>query len=140
VVVLKSSIFWDITLCSPLSHSTFQRNMSPPSSMLKSKPNKKSAVLVTCFTLVSCLAFSLILNTEVICFFKILVDFQQTTKRYISEDRTLRTLIFLFLPPFCFVLWERCMKIYSPLTLNSYEASDHIRSLNVITILTKNNF
>jgi hypothetical protein len=38
-VAMKSSVFWDITLCSPLSQPIIRKNMSPPSSGLKSKPS-----------------------------------------------------------------------------------------------------
>jgi hypothetical protein len=51
-VLMKTSIFWNITSCSPLSQLMFQRNMSPPSSESKNKQSKKSAckqVLAICF-------------------------------------------------------------------------------------------
>jgi hypothetical protein len=38
-VVMKCSICWDITPCSPLKVSTFWRKMSPPSSGPKNKPS-----------------------------------------------------------------------------------------------------
>jgi hypothetical protein len=41
------------------------------------------------FTLVSCLAYS-ILKKEMICSSETSVNFQRTTQRYIPEDRTLR--------------------------------------------------
>jgi hypothetical protein len=42
LVVMKSSIFWDITPYIPFeSQRTFQRNMSSPSSGSKNKPRKK---------------------------------------------------------------------------------------------------
>jgi hypothetical protein len=40
--VVKSSVFWDITLC---SQSTFWRNMPPPSLRSKSKLSKKPHIL-----------------------------------------------------------------------------------------------
>jgi hypothetical protein len=41
---LKSSVFWDITLCSPLKiNRNFEENMSPPSSGSKDKTNHKPA-------------------------------------------------------------------------------------------------
>jgi hypothetical protein len=48
-VVMKSSIFWNVTPCSVL---------------LKIKLNKKQALLVACFMLVSCLAYSSTLKME----------------------------------------------------------------------------
>jgi hypothetical protein len=41
-MVIKSTIFWDITPCGPLtaSQSTFRCNISPPYSGLKDKPSK----------------------------------------------------------------------------------------------------
>jgi hypothetical protein len=121
--------------------------MSLPSSLLRSEPNKKSALLATCFTLVSCLSFSLTLNVEVTCFSKILVDFQQTTQRYIPGDRTLQTSIFFFC--LFFVLYcNNAVWKYTFFTINSWwklliilchsmKSFDHIRSLNFIAILTK---
>jgi hypothetical protein len=39
-VVMKSTIFWDITPCTPSkAKPTFRRNMSPPSSVSKNKPS-----------------------------------------------------------------------------------------------------
>jgi hypothetical protein len=46
-VVVKSSVFWDITPCSPVNQSKLRRNMSPPS----------SGLLAVCFMLVSCLTY-----------------------------------------------------------------------------------
>jgi hypothetical protein len=43
-VVMKSSIFWDITPCSPLtSQLMFRRSIPPPSSGSKNKPSKEPA-------------------------------------------------------------------------------------------------
>jgi uncharacterized lipoprotein YajG len=58
-MVMKSSIFWDITLCS---------------------------LLATCFMLASCSAYSSTLKVEVTCSSSS-VDFQRATPRYIPEDR-----------------------------------------------------
>jgi hypothetical protein len=63
-VVMKSSIFRDIMLC--------------------------SALLATCFMLVSCLAYSLTLKMATYSS-KMMVDFQQVTQRYIPEDIPLQT-------------------------------------------------
>jgi hypothetical protein len=54
-----------------------------------------SALPASCFLLVSCLAYSLILKMEVTCSSKTQPDFEQTTWHYIPEDRTLHTLHFL---------------------------------------------
>jgi hypothetical protein len=64
-VVMKCSVFWDITPCRTLQ-------------------------LPRAFTLVSCLAYPSTLKIEAILSSEKSVDFQQTTRRYISEDRTLR--------------------------------------------------
>jgi hypothetical protein len=41
VVVMKSTIFWDIMMCSPLKVNRRFRGTSPPSSGSKNKPIKK---------------------------------------------------------------------------------------------------
>jgi hypothetical protein len=94
-----------------------------PSSGLKSKPNKKSpwseqhtelcwfiawrtppeikcltyltAPLAACFVLVSCLAYALILKTDVTSSCETSVDFQQATQHYVPEGRTLHNHCFL---------------------------------------------
>jgi hypothetical protein len=77
---MKSSIFWDITPCSPLSQPTFRRNISPPSS--------------TCHLLSRWFLAHLMFSTlkmEAICSSETPVDFQRTTRRYIPEDGTLQS-------------------------------------------------
>jgi hypothetical protein len=66
-VVMKCTIIWDITPCSPLK--------------------------APAFTLVSCLAYSSTLKMEAICFSETSVDFQRNTQRYIPEDSTFREII-----------------------------------------------
>jgi hypothetical protein len=39
---------------------------------------------------VSCLAYSLTLTVEAICFFETSVEFQRTARRYIPEDKGFR--------------------------------------------------
>jgi hypothetical protein len=46
------------------------------------------ALLATCFTLVSCLNYSLTLKMGAACFSKTLVDFQQTTQCCIPDKGT----------------------------------------------------
>jgi hypothetical protein len=64
-LLLKSSILWDITPCRPL------------------KVNVRQA---TCFTLVSCLAYSSTVKMEAKCSSETSVDIQRTTRCYIPED------------------------------------------------------
>jgi hypothetical protein len=47
------------------------------------------ALVATCFTLVSCLAYSSTLKVEATCSFETSVDFQKTTRPYIPEDGTI---------------------------------------------------
>jgi hypothetical protein len=49
----------------------------------------KSKKATVCLKLVSCLAYSSTLKTEVICSTETSADFQWTTRHYISEERTL---------------------------------------------------
>jgi hypothetical protein len=71
-IVMKSYIFWDIRLCSP---SNFNGRFG-------------GTLLAVCAMLVSCLAYASALKMETTCSSVTSVNFQGTTKRYISEDRT----------------------------------------------------
>jgi hypothetical protein len=64
-VVIKSSVFWDITSC--------------------------SALLVTSFILVSYPAYSSAMKMEATCSSEMSVDFQQTTLPHITENSALHT-------------------------------------------------
>jgi hypothetical protein len=64
------------------SQPTFRRNISPPPSESKNKPSK--AFLATCFVLVSCLVYSLILKMKAIYSSETSINFQRTT-RVISQ-------------------------------------------------------
>jgi hypothetical protein len=66
-VVMKCSVLWYMTPCSPFS----------------------TALFATCFTLVSSLAYSSILKMVATCYPEPSVDFQRTTWCYIPEDRPL---------------------------------------------------
>jgi hypothetical protein len=54
------------------------------------------ALLATCFSLVSCLAYPSTLKMEAICCSETSVDFQRTTPRYIPDHWTLLELLYLF--------------------------------------------
>jgi hypothetical protein len=71
--VKRSSIFWDITLCSPMKVSQRFRGTC------------HRALLATCFTLVSSLAYPSTLKMEETCSSKILVYFEWTSRCYIPE-------------------------------------------------------
>jgi hypothetical protein len=78
---LRSQTRWE-------EHPTFRRNMSPASSELKSKASRRSAEPVSCFMLVTCLAYSPTLKIEATCSSETSVEFKRHTRRYIPEDIT----------------------------------------------------
>jgi hypothetical protein len=95
---MKSTIFRDVTPCSMTKRlPMFRCNVLSPSSESNDKPNrqpvrnnkKARALLVACFMLVSCLAYSSTLKMEVTCSSESSVDFQRITWRYIAEHRIL---------------------------------------------------
>jgi hypothetical protein len=78
-VIMKNSVSWDMTPCSPANQVMFRSNIS-----LSSKLKSKLYLL-----LASCLLhdrFSLALKMDAICSFETLVDFHRTTQSYIPED------------------------------------------------------
>jgi hypothetical protein len=75
---MKDTIFWDITPRSPLKvNRSFGGTF------------RLRALLVTCFILRSCSAYSSTLNIEATCSSETSVYFQRTIPRYIPEDITL---------------------------------------------------
>jgi hypothetical protein len=81
-VVLKSTIFWDITPCSPLKVNrrfggTYRKAWW-------------QASLQHALTLVSCSAYFSTLKMEAICFSETLVDSQLITWRYVPEGGTIQ--------------------------------------------------
>jgi hypothetical protein len=72
---MESTIFWDITPCSPLKVKRLFGEIYRLH--FQGKPPD--------FPLVCCSVY-LTLKMEAICFSKISVKFQRTTRRYISED------------------------------------------------------
>jgi hypothetical protein len=93
-VVMKSYIFWDIMLCSPLKvnrryggtcHLHHQgRRMS------QAKHQREGLCFLPTFRLVYCLAYSSTLKMEPTCSSETSIDFQRSIRHYIPEDRTLR--------------------------------------------------
>jgi hypothetical protein len=87
VVVMKSTVFWDIMPCSPLKVNQRFRgayHLHLQGRRISRARNQWQALLV------SCVAYSSTLKMEVICFPKTSVDFQWTTWHYIPEDSTLQ--------------------------------------------------
>jgi hypothetical protein len=89
-MVMKSTILWDITPCSPLKVSrhfggTYRLHLQ---SRRISRGRNQHQVAPT-FTLVSCSAYSSTLKMEAICSSETSVYFQRTTRRYIPDDSTL---------------------------------------------------
>jgi hypothetical protein len=97
---MKSTVFWDITLCSPLKVNrrfggTYRLHLQ--GRRISRAINQQEAVASprlcwsTAFTLVSCSAYYSTLNMEAICSSETSVDFQRTTQRYIPEDNILNS-------------------------------------------------
>jgi hypothetical protein len=85
---MNSSVFWDITPCSPLKVNrrfggTCRLHLQGP--RINHARNQHEAGSKQ----VSCLTYSSTLKMEAICSSETLVDFQRTTWRYIP-DRTLQ--------------------------------------------------
>jgi hypothetical protein len=100
-VVMKSTIFWDITPCSPLSVNrrfggTYRLHLQGRRNQHESRwrPGETGIAVVTCHLLsrwfLSQLMFST-LKMEAICSTETSVDTKRTTWRYIPADGTLQT-------------------------------------------------
>jgi hypothetical protein len=74
-MIMKNSVFWDITPYHWKSPDVSEEHVTFIFS-----------VCATCFMLAPCLAYSSILKMEAACYSETLVDFQRTTRRYIAED------------------------------------------------------
>jgi hypothetical protein len=81
-VVMKSSDLWDIMPCSLLKVSWHFRE-----TCCLHLRGQSRALIATCFTLISSLAYSLTLKMKATCSSKTLVDFQRTTRCYSPEDK-----------------------------------------------------
>jgi hypothetical protein len=75
--------------------SMYRRRVSQARNQNES--GSKIAVLAACFMLVSCSTYSSTLKMEEIYWSETSVDFHQTTRRYIPENRDRQLLIILFL-------------------------------------------
>jgi hypothetical protein len=92
-VVVKSSIFWDITPCGLLKvnwHFTGPCGLHLHGRRISQARNQHEAgsKQSSCYLLVSCLAYSSTLKMEATCPSEMLVEFQQTTW-HIAECKTL---------------------------------------------------
>jgi hypothetical protein len=91
-LVMKSTIFWDITLCSPLNlNQRFEGIycLHLHGRRISRARNLSLLCLPLAFTLVTCSIYSSTLKMEAIYFSETSVDIQRTTRRYIPEDGTL---------------------------------------------------
>jgi hypothetical protein len=102
-LLMESSIFWDIMQCSPLK---VNRRFGKVFRLQLQVRRISSALLSTCFLLVSCLAYSSTLKMEATCSSEKWVGFQRTTRLYIPEGRTLSN--------------HRCENLKSYKPFNSY--------------------
>jgi hypothetical protein len=98
-VVINSSIFWDITPHSPLRVNRHFRGTC------------RLHRLATCFSLVSCLAYSSTTKMEATCPSEMSANFQDITWHYVPEDRTLQGTFGLPVQPllhicYCYTLTE----------------------------------
>jgi hypothetical protein len=94
-VVMKSSVFWDITSCSQLKGNRLfggtclfhlqGRRINQEYLLYRPKPELPASRLL-CFLLASC---SSALKMKGTCFSETSVDFQRTTRCYVPEERTL---------------------------------------------------
>jgi hypothetical protein len=90
---MKSSIVWDITLCSPLKvNRRFEGTCHLH--MQDRRRNQQEAdkhIPPICFMLTSCLLYCFTMKMELKCFSETSPDFQRITQFCIPEDRTLHS-------------------------------------------------
>jgi hypothetical protein len=84
-------MFWDTTVCSPLKvNQRFEEHVATIFRFEEQAKQEASMnLLATCFILVSCSAYSSTLKMKATSSSETLVHSQRTTRRYITEDRTL---------------------------------------------------
>jgi cytosine/uracil/thiamine/allantoin permease len=83
-VIMTSCIFWDITPCTLLKSRDISEEYISSTVRTKNK-----LLLATCITLISWVAYFSALKMEATYFSRTSTDFQQITRRYIPEGRTL---------------------------------------------------
>jgi hypothetical protein len=93
-VVMKSTIFLDITPCSPLKVNrrfagTYRLHLQGRGISRERNQHERRWQAEPASTLISCSAYSSTLKMEAICSSETSVDFQQTTRRYFPKDSTL---------------------------------------------------
>jgi hypothetical protein len=92
-VILKSSVFWDITPCIPLKVNRRFGRMSPRSTWLKSKPKQQTSMKQAASKALrhADLLLSLLFNPEHggDTSSETSIHIQRTTRLYVPEDRTL---------------------------------------------------
>jgi hypothetical protein len=83
--------------CSPLKFNDLLEDVLPPSSVSENKPRKQEASSKqTCLLIVGCLAYNSILKMEALHFSERSENFYRTTRRLISEDGTLPSMLQYF--------------------------------------------
>jgi hypothetical protein len=87
---MKSTIFWDITPCSPLKVNRRFGGTYCLHLQGRRISRARRLCLSPAYTLVSCAAYSTTLKMDAICSSETSVDFQRTTRCYIPEDSTLQ--------------------------------------------------
>jgi hypothetical protein len=117
-VVMTSSIFWDITPCSPKNVTGRYGGtccIHLQGERISRARNQCKALLATCFTLVSCMAYSSTLKLEATGTSEISgVDLQRTIWRYTPEDGTLHQM-----EHFLLFLSDSQLQVKCPLQQNS---------------------
>jgi hypothetical protein len=91
---MRSSVFWDITPCSPLNVNrrfgrTCRLHLQGRRTSHVRDQHEAGYSLPPAFMLVSYLAYPSALKMEATCSSETSVHFQRTTQRYILKDRTL---------------------------------------------------
>jgi hypothetical protein len=127
---MKSTIFWDITPCSPsnvnrLSGGAYRLHFQGWR-ISRARNQRESKWQAEFFA--SCSAYSSTLKMEAICSTETSIDIRRTTRRYIPEDSTLHNhrcenlKSWLCLPPACSLV---CWTILLPWRWRRYVSPKH---------------